>query len=162
MDMTTLIARMGDVRLMDLDDGDLILKKLVEAVGGDERIFTIELTGNQLRDKYIALPVNVRTAIDAIAILDQQQWMSMLKDIQRITDNRVVLAQKDDDVIEAYLVNIVWMMVIAVAVTVMLYRCSTVDIKGSQDGIAKIALEHVVENIAKAEIGDDSTPKSTS
>ena len=159
LDITTLIAHMGDVRLMDLDDGDFIMKKLTEAVDGDDKIFTIDLTGNQIKDKYIALPASVRNVIDQVAILDQAQWRSMLKDIQRITDNRSVISQKNDDVIEAYLGSVVWMMVFAIITTVVLYRCSTLDVKGGQDGIAKMALEHLIDNIARAELNESETGK---
>ncbi len=162
MDVASLVARMADIRLMDLDDGQIILKRLSDAIGGDTSVFSLDMSGNQIKEKYDTLPGTLKKNLDDLVVLDSEQAIEFIRDIEKIHGNTELLAQKNDAVIEAYLSNIVWLAILAIVTTIVLYSCSTADVSGSHSGFVEDAVKNLVENIYDKEMekraGNDATP----
>lgn len=115
--------RLGDVKLLDISDGHLIVDRLNTAT--DDPHFKIEMTGKDLIVVYESLPTMIKKAIDCCQIIEEGKWPDVIGDIERGLIHLNNIQQKDEQIVEANIKAYVYIALIAVFVCTIFYRSFT-------------------------------------
>lgn len=145
LDFNQLVVRMGKVKLLDLDHGYSILATLNGVTG--ESSFKIEMTGEEIKAIYDALPSTLRTMIDEHKVLDSSATIETINDIEKSLRHMADIEIRDVKAVESYIAILATVAVIVVAVITIAYNSYTSDLPKTYEHRIANALTVLVESI---------------
>ena len=149
LDINQLTVRMGEVKLLDLDFGYSIITKLNQLTG--ELTFKIEMTGNEMKLAFDALPSALRNIISAETLLDADQAVETINDIEKSVRHMAEIEVRDVRAVESYMGVALSVIVIFCVIITIAYNSSTADIKPQYTRYVPNAITMLIENIYRRE-----------
>lgn len=128
MKVDTLLTRMGKVRLFDMINGYPIMSKINQELG--EELITIEMSGTEVSNLIKAMPTSTRERlfdIEAIELDDEDDTIAM---IDKVRLHQVEIASRSAQVVESNLRSIVYVTMVFLVISVILFRVFIGDLAG--------------------------------
>lgn len=128
MKVDMLLTRMGKVRLFDMINGYPIMSKINQELG--EELITIEMSGTEVSNLIKAMPTSTRERlfdIEAIELDDEDDTIAM---IDKVRLHQVEIASRSAQVVESNLRSIVYVTMVFLVISVILFRVFIGDLAG--------------------------------
>ena len=131
------------MRLFDMINGYPIMSKINQELG--EELITIEMSGTEVSDLIKAMPTSTRERlfdIEAIELDDEDDTIAM---IDKVRLHQVEIASRSAQVVESNLRSIVYVTMVFLVISVILFRVFIGDLAG----LSGLKVESLLYQIVK-------------